>query len=128
MSSDESSAATESSPAPLGESMIPLVNRLQDIFSQVGSSQRVQELVQACHVIAGDRCALFHAGLNRFEDPPASSCCHRQPEQWEVQRPRGTGAEPSRYIVHGLHALHWIVPYMRPCRWAETSCPEAATS
>ncbi|KAA8536385.1 hypothetical protein F0562_028863 [Nyssa sinensis] len=80
LSSSEPSFSSPSAAAPLGNSVIPIVNKLQDIFSQLGSSSTI-ELPQVAVVgsQSSGKSSVLEALVGRDFLPRGSDICTRRP-------------------------------------------------
>ncbi|XP_059653227.1 dynamin-related protein 3A-like [Cornus florida] len=80
MADEPVSSSSSSSATPLGHSVIPIVNKLQDIFAQVGSLS-VIELPQVCVVgsQSSGKSSVLEALVGRDFLPRGSDICTRRP-------------------------------------------------
>ncbi|OUZ99758.1 Dynamin central domain [Macleaya cordata] len=105
---DDSSASTpqsssSSSSAPLGHSVIPLVNKLQDIFAQLGSNSTI-ELPQVAVVgsQSSGKSSVLEALVGRDFLPRGSDICTRRPLVLQLlqtkPKPDGTAEEYGEFL------------------------------
>ena len=80
MADEPALVASSSSAAPLGTSVIPIVNKLQDIFAQVGSQSSI-ELPQVAVVgsQSSGKSSVLEALVGRDFLPRGSDICTRRP-------------------------------------------------
>lgn len=84
----------------LGQTLIPAVNKLQDVVAQVRQQRAGSGLVELCDLqrvrlharaLTRPRAPQSCAGVARCEVGPAASGCGGEPEQWQVERLGGPG-------------------------------------
>ncbi|XP_010277557.1 PREDICTED: dynamin-related protein 3A-like [Nelumbo nucifera] len=92
-----------SSSAPLGYSMIPIINKLQDIFTQLGSSSTI-ELPQVAVVgsQSSGKSSVLEALVGRDFLPRGSDICTRRPLVLQLvqtkRKPDGTEEEYGEFL------------------------------
>ncbi|KAK2983178.1 hypothetical protein RJ640_018523 [Escallonia rubra] len=93
---------TSSNAAPLGHSVIPIVNKLQDIFAQLGSSSTI-ELPQVAVVgsQSSGKSSVLEALVGRDFLPRGSDICTRRPLVLQLlqtkRKPDGTAGADEEY-------------------------------
>ncbi|XP_060671733.1 dynamin-related protein 3A isoform X2 [Ziziphus jujuba] len=97
------SSSMSSSAAPLGNSVIPIVNKLQDIFAQLGSQSTI-ELPQVAVVgsQSSGKSSVLEALVGRDFLPRGSDICTRQPLVLQLlqtkRNPDGTDKEFGEFL------------------------------
>uniref|UniRef100_A0A2P2MPQ8 Uncharacterized protein MANES_07G041100 n=2 Tax=Rhizophora mucronata TaxID=61149 RepID=A0A2P2MPQ8_RHIMU len=97
------SAASSSNAAPLGASMIPIVNKLQDIFAQLGSHSTI-ELPQVAVVgsQSSGKSSVLEALVGRDFLPRGNDICTRRPLVLQLlqtkRKPDGTEEEWGEFL------------------------------
>lgn len=92
-----------SAPAPLGHNVIPIVNKLQDIVAQLGSSSTI-ELPQVAVVgsQSSGKSSVLEALVGRDFLPRGSDICTRRPLVLQLiqikRRPDGTEEEYGEFL------------------------------
>ena len=106
MAEEPSSAppqAPSSTAAPLGHSVIPIVNKLQDIFAQLGSQSAI-ELPQVAVVgsQSSGKSSVLEALVGRDFLPRGSDICTRRPLVLQLlqtkRKPDGTEEEYGEFL------------------------------
>ncbi|XVF67295.1 hypothetical protein PTKIN_Ptkin10aG0109600 [Pterospermum kingtungense] len=98
-----SAAASPSSAAPLGSSVIPIVNKLQDIFAQLGSQSTI-ELPQVAVVgsQSSGKSSVLEALVGRDFLPRGSDICTRRPLVLQLlqtkRKPDGSEEEYGEFL------------------------------
>ncbi|XP_071713898.1 dynamin-related protein 3A-like [Rutidosis leptorrhynchoides] len=98
-----SSPSSSSNAAPLGHNVIPIVNKLQDIFAQLGSSSTI-ELPQVAVVgsQSSGKSSVLEALVGRDFLPRGSDICTRRPLVLQLlqtkRRPDGTEEEYGEFL------------------------------
>lgn len=98
-----SSSSPSSSAAPLGSYVIPIVNKLQDIFAQLGSQSTI-ELPQVAVVgsQSSGKSSVLEALVGRDFLPRGSEICTRRPLVLQLlqtkRNPDGTGEEYGEFL------------------------------
>lgn len=94
---------TQPSTSPLGHSVIPIVNKLQDIFAQLGSSSTI-ELPQVAVVgsQSSGKSSVLEALVGRDFLPRGSDICTRRPLVLQLlqtkRKPDGTAEEYGEFL------------------------------
>ncbi|KAL5714339.1 dynamin GTPase [Ranunculus cassubicifolius] len=102
---DEADTSTITSSSPLGHSVIPIVNKLQDIFAQLGSSSTI-ELPQVAVVgsQSSGKSSVLEALVGRDFLPRGSDICTRRPLVLQLLQTKrksdGTGEEEYGEFLH----------------------------
>ncbi|PKI38785.1 hypothetical protein CRG98_040826 [Punica granatum] len=97
------SQSTSSSASPLGHSVIPIVNKLQDIFAQLGSQSTI-ELPQVAVVgsQSSGKSSVLEALVGRDFLPRGSEICTRRPLVLQLlqtkRKPDGTEEEYGEFL------------------------------
>ncbi|KAK8568293.1 hypothetical protein V6N13_106229 [Hibiscus sabdariffa] len=97
------SASTQSSVAPLGSSVIPIVNKLQDIFAQLGSQSTI-ELPQVAVVgsQSSGKSSVLESLVGRDFLPRGSDICTRRPLVLQLlqtkRKPDGSEEEYGEFL------------------------------
>ncbi|XP_059647984.1 dynamin-related protein 3A-like [Cornus florida] len=103
LSSSQPLASTSSNAAPLGHSVIPIVNKLQDIFAQLGSSSTL-ELPQVAVVgsQSSGKSSVLEALVGRDFLPRGSDICTRRPLVLQLlqtkRKPDGNDEEYGEFL------------------------------
>ncbi|KAL4588570.1 hypothetical protein LXL04_001462 [Taraxacum kok-saghyz] len=98
-----SSSSSNSNAAPLGHNVIPIVNKLQDIFAQLGSSSTI-ELPQVAVVgsQSSGKSSVLEALVGRDFLPRGSDICTRRPLVLQLlqtkRKPDGTDEEYGEFL------------------------------
>lgn len=103
VSAPSASPSTASAAAPLGHSVIPIVNKLQDIFAQLGSQSTI-ELPQVAVVgsQSSGKSSVLEALVGRDFLPRGSEICTRRPLVLQLlqtkRKPDGTDEEYGEFL------------------------------
>jgi dynamin 1-like protein len=103
VSAPSASPSTSSAAAPLGHSVIPIVNKLQDIFAQLGSQSTI-ELPQVAVVgsQSSGKSSVLEALVGRDFLPRGSEICTRRPLVLQLlqtkRKPDGTDEEYGEFL------------------------------
>ncbi|GMY38968.1 dynamin-related protein 3A-like [Fagus crenata] len=103
MAEEPASAPSPSSASPLGHSVIPIVNKLQDIFAQLGSQSTI-ELPQVAVVgsQSSGKSSVLEALVGRDFLPRGSDICTRRPLVLQLlqtkRKPDGTEEEYGEFL------------------------------
>lgn len=103
VSAPSASPSTASAAAPLGHSVIPIVNKLQDIFAQLGSQSTI-ELPQVAVVgsQSSGKSSVLEALVGRDFLPRGSEICTRRPLVLQLlqtkRKPDGTEEEYGEFL------------------------------
>ena len=98
------SSSSSSSAAPLGNSVIPIVNKLQDIFAQLGSQSTI-ELPQVAVVgsQSSGKSSVLEALVGRDFLPRGSDICTRRPLVLQLLQTKSNADGPDEEYGEFLH-------------------------